>query len=420
MPATMQTVRFFLVGLLLPTLFAVLPAPLDRAQAQATCSCPAGFPNYNPGTNTCNSGYPTFATRLLACRSNFSSIGLTAAGLQQNSFSAVAGELQTIRNGAQGNNPSSTRSGISGYSPANFDETFDLLGYSSNAQPKNPLTYLKAPPAAPAVDTGPKWAVWSEGFGDWERRSPLNADDIGRRQTIGGAHLGFDGVWQNTLTSGDFVVGGLLGSWMKATVNFAGLPASFTLEGPGVGLYSMYILGRFSADLTAKVDFLRLAEDFGGFLPDASADVTNAGLAGNLQYKNKFGPTAYVEPTVGFSMTRTMFGDNAALLGLKDASVVRVQGGARLGNTFDVNGITVEPILGLLLYSNVVAEGTSIATTPIALPIAPTDQGLLRGEVDPELNVDFNNGYSAYLRGVFRFGSEMFGANAKLGIRKQF
>ena len=57
---------------------------------------------------------------------------------------------------------------------------------------------------------------------------------------------------------------------------------------------------------------------------------------------------------------------------------------------------------------------------PIALPIAPTDQGLLRGEVDPELNVDFNNGYSAYLRGVFRFGSEMFGANAKLGIRKQF
>jgi hypothetical protein len=123
---------------------------------------------------------------------------------------------------------------------------------------------------------------------------------------------------------------------------------------------------------------------------------------------------------MGFALTRTMFGDNAANLGLKDASTVRVQGGARLGNTFDVNGITVEPILGLFVYSNVVADGTSIQTTPIALPIAPTDRDRVRGEADPELNFDFNNGYSAYMRGIVRFGSEMFGASGKLGVRKQF
>jgi hypothetical protein len=36
------------------------------------------------------------------------------------------------------------------------------------------------------------------------------------------------------------------------------------------------------------------------------------------------------------------------------------------------------------------------------------------------LNMDFNNGYSAYFRSVVRFGSELFGATAKLGLRKTF
>jgi hypothetical protein len=36
------------------------------------------------------------------------------------------------------------------------------------------------------------------------------------------------------------------------------------------------------------------------------------------------------------------------------------------------------------------------------------------------LNFDFNNGYSAYLRGIVRFGNDMLGANAKVGVRKQF
>jgi autotransporter-like protein len=243
---------------------------------------------------------------------------------------------------------------------------------------------------------------------------------VGRKQVSGGAHVGVDAIWQNNITAGDFVVGGLLGSWMKMDVTLVGPPGGFTLEGPGVGAYSMYILGSFSADLTAKADFLSLREDFGGFFPTAATDVTNLGLSGNVQHKNKIGSTGFFEPTAGFSLTQTMFGDNADSLGLKNATTVRVQGGARFGSTFTVNGIIIEPILGLLVYENVVAEGTSISTNPIAIPIAPTDRGLVRGEVDPELNFDFNNGYSAYLRGIIRFGNEMLGANAKVGVRKQF
>jgi hypothetical protein len=57
----------------------------------------------------------------------------------------------------------------------------------------------------------------------------------------------------------------------------------------------------------------------------------------------------------------------------------------------------------------VIADGTTVATVQVPVPVTPTDQGLLRGEVDPELNVDFNNGYSAYVRGSVRFGSELVG-----------
>jgi hypothetical protein len=54
-------------------------------------------------------------------------------------------------------------------------------------------------------------------------------------------------------------------------------------------------------------------------VPNGSIGVTNAGASGNVQYKLKFA-ASFVEPTAGFSFTRTMFGDNAALMGLQDGS----------------------------------------------------------------------------------------------------
>jgi hypothetical protein len=42
----------------------------------------------------------------------------------------------------------------------------------------------------------------------------------------------------------------------------------------------------------------------------------------------------------------------------------------------------------------VIADGTTVATVAVPVPVTPTAQGLVRGEIDPELNVDFNNGGS--------------------------
>jgi Autotransporter beta-domain len=419
---------------------------VDLAQAQSVCSCPAGFSNIGGGrcqsqTLFCANGAPAIQTegggfvcrdesipspRFAngTCRSATPDIGQIASSQQQLSFSTVQGVLRTRRDQLQGPLGSPPSSGAPlAYSAINFDESYRLLGYApADKRPvygadKNPL--YKAPPA-PVMAAGPTWAAWVEGLGDWEKRNPLNANDIGRTQDTYGVHAGLDATWQNTWLPGDFVVAGLVTNWTSSNINLTGSPASLRLEGPGVGLYSMYVNGGFSADLVGKFDFLSLNEDLAGLgLPNSSIGVTNAGLSGNIQYKNKFG-ASFIEPTAGFSFTRTMFGDNAALMGLQDGSTVRLQAGARFGAAFNVNGISIEPTLALLAYSNVIADGTTVATVPVPVPVTPTDQGLVRGEVDPELNLDFNNGYSAYVRGSVRFGSELVGGFAKIGVRKQF
>src|SRR5216684_7155235 len=401
---------------------------VDFAQAQSICGCDSNHfsigrglccpKGTSPDGNQCFGNESSTPATPEVCRAATPQIGQIAAAQQQLSFSTVAGVLRTRRDqlqgplGAQANPPSP----LMGYSTFNLDDSFAALGYAPRGE-KNPL--YKAPPAAPAMAIGPTWATWVEGVGDWEKRSALNANDIGRTQDTYGVHAGLDATWKNAWLPGDFVVAGLVTNWTSSHISLSGSPATLRLEGPGVGIYSMYINGGFSADLVGKLDFLTLKEDFAGLAPNGSIGVTNAGISGNVQYKNKFG-ASFLEPTMGFSFTRTIFGDNAALMGLQDGSTLRLQAGARFGTAFTANGISFEPTLALLAYSNVIADGTSVATVPVAVPVTPTDQGLVRGEVDPELNLDFNNGYSAYVRGSVRFGSELVGGSAKVGLRKQF
>ena len=408
---------------------------VEVAQAQAICGCDSNHfsigrglccpKGTSPDGNTCFGDESSTPATPEVCRAATPQIGQIAASQQQLSFSTVAGVLRTRRDQLQGplGSQSNPPSPVMGYSTFNLDDSFAALGYASRAE-RNPVygadkNPLYKSPLTPAVAAGPTWATWVEGVGDWEKRSALNANDIGRTQDTYGVHAGLDATWKNAWLPGDFVVAGLVTNWTSSRISLSGSPATLRLEGPGVGLYSMYINGPWSADLVGKLDFLTLKEDFAGLAPNSSIGVTNAGISGNVQYKNKFG-ASFLEPTMGFSFTRTIFGDNAALMGLQDGSTLRLQAGARFGTAFNANGISFEPTLALLAYSNVIADGTSVATVPVAVPVTPTDQGLVRGEVDPELNLDFNNGYTAYVRGSVRFGSELVGGSAKVGLRKQF
>jgi hypothetical protein len=393
------------------------------------CTCPAGTTPF--GANSCSvlgaglipatctapaGGPPVVATAALN-----QSAGHLAASQQQLSFEGVREILEARRDQLQGTLGASRRTTmISGYSESALEAATDALGYTGQSKRSNPLAsavYNKAPPAP--MSSGPSFAAWTQGLADREHDDATSPDDMSHVTHTYAAQAGVDGTWQNLATSGDAMVVGLVGSWTSSHVSYDGTPTSTKLEGPGVGLYGTYVNGGFSVDLTTKFDFLQLTQDFAGLAPANALTLTNGGVSGNIQYKTEFSGGNFLEPTGGFSYTRTMFGPGGIAVGLGDASTVRLQAGTRFGTTWTFNGISVEPSLKALAFSNVIAEG-SAAAAAAATGIVPTDQGKIRGEVDPDVNWDFGNGSTATLAGAVRFGQGLIGGSASLNLRKQW
>jgi hypothetical protein len=351
---------------------------------------------------------------------NAGNAGHLAASQQQLSFWGVQTILQQRRDQLQSTlGGPGTSSKISSYSSSDFSTDKNALGYDGQSQKTNPLAStayaaVSSPPANAA------WGGWVQGLGDWEHDDALSAEDVSHFTRTYTAQGGIDRTWQGLAGSDDALVVGIVSSWTTSHVSYDNSPTTLRLVGPGVGVYSEYVKGGFSTDLTAKFDFLQLRMDFAGLAPNASVDVTNAGVSGNLQYKFTGAGHNFIEPTAGFSFTRTMFSGGVATLNLQDASTLRLQAGARLGTTWGLNGISIEPTLKALVYGDAIAQGTSIAGSVLGASISPTDEGLVRGELDPEICFNLANNYSVTFSGLFRFGRGMEGGSAGLNLRKQW
>jgi Autotransporter beta-domain len=411
---TFRTLAAALIALAIPWM-AATPA---RAQLAAGCACPAG---YVPSGPTACTGFlgvvPAICTGATINQIN-QIVGQVAVSQQQLSFSGIQSVIQARRDQLQGAvGTARSTSSVSGYSPANFNDAWSALGYANQSQRTNPLAVYNKVPPAPTVDAGPSLATWAQGLGDWEHRGAVDAADIGRFSSTYGAQAGFDETWQNVTAGGGSLVLGMIGSWMSSHVTFDNSPTAVRMTGPGIGLYGTFVQGGFSVDLTPKFDFLELTEELS---QTQSVNLTNAGLSGNTQYKVKLGENSFVEPTGGFSFTRTVFDSGAPLLGLKDASTMRVQAGARWGTAWDSNGISIESSLKTIAYTYVVAEGASISTTTAGAAIAPTDRDKIRGEIGPALDVSLPNNYTITLSGQMRFGEELVGGSATFTLRKQW
>jgi hypothetical protein len=290
------------------------------------------------------------------------------------------------------------------------------LGFASD--PTNAMV-TKAPVyKAPPAPVGPSLAMWGQGFGGWQRTSLSAAGvDLSSALSTYGFQGGVDETWRGLATAGDALVLGAVGSFTTAVDSFAaGVSAGF--NGPGAGLYGTYISGGFSADMTAKVDFLSLDEAVPG-APTASTSLDNYTVAANTQYKFDLGGKAFLEPTAGLIYTATQFDGGAAALGLANGYVWRFQGGARVGREFVWNGTTIETSLRGLLYDNAIDKGTVIAAGLVGAPGASLE-GLMFGEVDAEVNADFGNGYSAFGSLQTFFADHIVGGVAMFGGRKQW
>lgn len=417
----MKSSRALLLALIVVGMSWLVVTPA-RAQLAAGCTCPASFVPSGPTTCRIAIGNAILVPRPAICTTRNAinqSVGHIAASEQQQSFWGIQMMLQQRRDLLQGTSANhGTSLGISGYASSDFDT--DALAYSGQSQKANPLAspVYKAVPQPTPVN--PAWGAWVQGLGNWERDDPLSANDIGRFTSTYAIQAGLDRTWQGLRSSDDALVVGMVSSWTNSRVIYDNTPTTLRLMGPGVGVYTMYMKGGFSTDLTTKFDFLQMLQDYAGVAPNASVGITNAGVSGNVQYKITWAGNDFLEPTVGFSFTRTIFGAGAPGLDLEDSSTLRLQAGARLGTTWEVNGISIDASLKALVYGNAIVTGTSVAGTVLGAAITPTDQGLVRGEIDPSMSFNLADGYSVTLSGSLLFGQALLGGSAALNLRKQW
>jgi len=397
------------------TWIAVTPA---QAQLTPGCSCPAGFAPVS-GT-TCVRFFQATATFVHAI-CPFRNLGHITTSQQQQSFWGINQMLQQKRDLLQ-STPTTGQPGakITGYA----DSLLDTNTSDGSGQKGNPLAGLYNEATSNATTPNPTYGTWVQGQGDWEHDNPLSVTDIAHLTSTYTAQGGIDRTKIGVLAGDDALVLGLVSSYTNTYTTYNASPTTTNLSGPGVGVYSEYVRGGFSADLTGKLDFLQMLQDFGGTARNLSTNVLNAGLSGNTQYKvtGLLGKDAnFIEPTIGFSLTHTSF-ENGANLGLEDAYTVRLQAGARIGTTWDVgNGVSIDSSLKGLIYGDAIAQGTSVSTSILApASLSPSDTGLIRVELDPSLCFNLPNNYSVTLSGQVRYGQALVGGSAGINLRKQW
>ena len=364
-----------------------------------------------------------------------SAAGLSAAGIAQPVINRTAvqtsqleitqiwDQLRVRRDQIQGSRTSpplgyAADSALSYQSDSSYQEA--ALSYQSDNSKQHSATdalamVVKAP--HPVEDLGPKPAVWLQTFYDqaqWTESS--GGSNFNRRTGTVGFQAGFDETWRNLLSKADAFVVGLVGGDAQADTTFAATNNQANIFGPGFGAYATYINGGFSVDALVKNDWFRLTESS----PSNSVNLNNFNVAGNIQYKFDVLKTSFIEPTGGFVYTDTAYGSGAAALQLQNGNVTRLQAGARFGTDWDWNNIHFTPNLLALVYDNVIVTGTALQNIGVAGVTVPSDEGLIRGEFDLELQADFGHGYSAFALGDVRFGEGLVAETVKIGARKQW
>jgi len=152
-----------------------------------------------------------------------------------------------------------------------------------------------------------------------------------------------------------------------------------------------------------------------------AASVTDLSIIQNFNYRFPIYGGIWIEPTVGFNYTYSLYDAAAASLGLSDGYVLLVQGGARLGIDNFWGPIHVTQTITGLAYDDVTVVGGPILNAAfIGGPLLNANEGKLRGEGIYAMNFDYGNGFSSFVQGVVYGGEDLIGAGGKLGLRYQW
>jgi hypothetical protein len=347
--------------------------------------------------------------------------------------------------------------------------------HAAPAVAARPAPVYKAIPV-PYIDNGPRIAAWANVFGDYERRTGTGASSINccTNAVAGGLPLalglsatsdsrtigflgGLDFTTRNVFAQGDGVIAGVLLGYAETDLKLSTISTSTSpfvgngssnlqarLSGPSVGVFATYFNGGFAIDNTFKADFFSLNENFtdnlaftantlpGGvgsipiafstFSASGSTQLINYNSFGNINYRFRFSPQYWIEPTAGYIYTATHYDAGAAFLGLADGHLLRVQGGARFGIESTWNQVRVTTVLTGLAYDDVIVSGGVVQNgafgTSNALLLA--GEGKVRGQGILAFNFDFGTGLSSYVLAEVRGGEGLIGAGGKAGVRYQW
>jgi len=393
-------------------------------------SCTVIGGTFNGATGTFNSSTGAFSGNFGSCTvsgfaggaltfspgcstsSSTATLGRSAQQVSQISIGAVHSMITGVRDTLQGGKNSSPVALRYAWDDDSLEEA---MNYASKGVSRSPV--FKAMPKPVTTLRTVTYAIWGQGFGDVEWRSgTFNGADVGRTTTTAGGLGGADVTVTNIFSATDAFVIGVLGGFTSARVkNNDGSTAR--VDGPGVGLYTIYVSGGFSTDGTFKVDFFDLNRSAAG-VPDLGLGLVNYSVAYNLNYKIDMKPWWW-EPTVGFSYISTVWDGASRAQGFVDGHTWRLQAGVRVGSSYDWNGVTVEPTLTGMVYSDVEIRGGTIVVAAGA-PLAPTDEGKVFGQGIAKLNFAWNTHLSSYLEGEVRGREGVLGAAGRLGLRYAF
>lgn len=254
-------------------------------------------------------------------------------------------------------------------------------------------------------------AVWGQGYADKERRDSHVGFVDGRRSHGGGFIGGIDATLYNVFGSQASMIVGVLTGYQQTHSRSVDTVTSSVFEGYTVGVYGVYSLHGFSIDANAKVDFVDVEQTSPAL--SYKADQRNFATGGNLNYRFELAKF-WFEPTVGVIYTDSNWDSQRSNLDLKQ---FRVQGGARVGTSFKMGSVTVEPTLTALLYSDVMMAYQT-------QPASPIDRGEVFQQAIGKLNFDLGKGLSSSVEGEVRHGTphgaEVLGASGRVGVRYQW
>lgn len=296
----------------------------------------------------------------------------------------------------------------------------------------------------------PTRGVWAQAYYDYERQGGWTLDGgtpgaLTSRESTVGILAGADIIRQSMAHGGGQVVLGMLGGYSNThtTYNNATFTdgdlylrrgASDTTEGGSIGAYGLFLNDKLSADMLVKLDFmsydksdntLDIEAGCGGDVAhrNASSDLFNVVLAGNVANRYMLSSNTWLEPTVGFRYTHSDYSNiktalagagPALAFGLSDGDVLRLQGGVRYGFAHMLSADRVWiGTFGAFLYSDVLVSG-------ISRDYQEVQEGKLRVMGQITNSITDRNGMTYMLQGEIRGGDDMIGVGVKGGVRYQW